>query len=76
MVITRLQGGSTSLEFEDIGYEELDCAKYLRCAYVDVDIENILLLWDVDKFLWLMVKRQALTRVFPCSRNVLESSLA
>ena len=29
----------------------LKSAKYLLCAYVDVDIENNLLLWDIDKFL-------------------------
>jgi hypothetical protein len=42
MAITRLKNGLTSIEFEDIGYYDLDCAKYLRCSYAD--IENILLL--------------------------------
>jgi hypothetical protein len=32
------------------GDNRLKGAKYLRCAYVDDDIENILPLWDVDKW--------------------------
>jgi len=53
----------------------LKSAKYLRRAYVGVDIENIFLLWVVDKFLQLMVNKQVPIGVFSWSRNVLESRL-
>jgi len=32
------------------GDNKATSVKYLRCAHVD-DMENILLLWDLDKFL-------------------------
>jgi len=39
----------------------LKSVKYLRCAYVDTDIQNVLLLWHTHTFLQLMVNRPAPT---------------